>query len=88
MEKINKIFDFDESDKPEKINENPDKPEKINELNDILRLEQKLPYENMSIDNYDPEKFELIYNKNKQSNISNGIDTDIVVGLDGKKIIN
>jgi hypothetical protein len=42
----------------------------------------------MSIDDYDPEKFELIYNKNKQSNLSNGIDTDIVVGLDGKKIIN
>lgn len=78
IEKINKIFDFDE----------PEKPEKVNELNVILPLEPKPPYENMSIDNYDPEKFELIYNKNKQTNVSNGIDTNIVVGLDGKKIIN
>lgn len=78
MEKINKIFDFDEPNKPNKPDE-PNEPNKPNKPNK--------PNENMSIDDYDPEKFELIYNKNKQSNISNGINTDIIDSSNEKKIL-
>ncbi len=94
-ERINKMFNYnnndDEDDKDDKDdNTEPDKSNKPDKSNNNIKspkiTNNSDNIDTMYFENYNPEKFESIYNKNKQLNIEKGIKVDIKI--ENKNIVN
>jgi hypothetical protein len=84
-EYIDEIFNYeDEPDEPNELSElsEPDEPIKSIKNNNFVNNDL------MYFENYNPEKFESIYNKNKQLNIEKGINIDIIIENNKTIVVN